>query len=143
MSQGQADFLAKVAKQLQTGSICVPLPGSQNVWRAESADGQHGFFLHMRRSGKVASQVTTQERYETNEILPRLDTDGRTHTNPDDTVVPTPHLHVYMEGFDDKWAFPLPEDLDVSSSDAATILVLFLKYCGIGPIPPFQTGVIS
>jgi hypothetical protein len=106
-------------------------------------DGEHGFFFHMRRSGNVVSQMTTQERYETNEILLRLDTDGSPHTNPDDTVVPTPHLHVYVEGFDDKWAFELPENLDVSSGDAATTLVLFLKYCGIDPVPPFQTGVVS
>jgi hypothetical protein len=36
----------------------------------------------------------------------RLDLDGPPHRNPDDEEIPWPHLHVYREGYGDKWASP-------------------------------------
>lgn len=77
-----------------------------------------------------------------NEILLRLDVNGPAHTNPDGTIVPTPHLHIYREGYDDKWAFPVPPDLDISSGQPDQILINFLRYCGVDPIPPVQGGLM-
>lgn len=142
LSQAAADHLARIAKQITSARVViVPTAGGQGAWEA-TATRQETFHLHMRRGRKVTSQVTLQERYETNEILLRLDVDGPTHANPDGTVVPTPHLHIYCEGYDDKWAFPVPPDLDISSGDAALLLITFLAYCGISPIPPVQGGVL-
>lgn len=42
--------------------------------------------------------------------LIRLDIEaGRVHTNPDGQDMPSNHLHIYREGYDDRYAFPLPE----------------------------------
>lgn len=143
LTQEAADYLARIAKDLtNTKVVLVPGPGDHQDWDASALGGKHSFFLHMRRGRKVSTQITAQERYETNEILLRLDIDGPTHGNPDGTIIPTPHLHIYREGYDDKWAFPVPTDIDISSGDAAQILANFLKFCGVDPLPPVQGGVI-
>ena len=40
----------------------------------------------------------------------RLDLDGPPHRNPDEAEIPCPHLHIYSEGFGDKWAMAAPAD---------------------------------
>jgi len=106
LSQEAADYLARIAKEITSANVLViPTTGRQAEWEATSITGREYFHLHMRRGRKVATQLTLQERLEPNEILLRLDLDGPTHSNPDGTVVPTPHLHVYRAAFDVKWAF--------------------------------------
>jgi hypothetical protein len=56
------------------------------------------------------TKATFQNRARAVIILYRLDIDGAPHRNPDDQEVPCPHLHVYREGFGDKWATPAPTD---------------------------------
>jgi hypothetical protein len=143
LSQEAADHLAQVAKQITSARVIViPASGKRMEWQASADQEKHRFYLNMRRGLKVPTQLTLQERYETNEILLRLDIDGPPHGNPDGTVVPTPHLHIYREGYDAKWAFPVPPDLDISSVDPLQVLVNFLLYCGITPIPPVQGGML-
>lgn len=143
LSQVEADYLVRVAKQINSAKvIVVPAAGGHDEWQATSVGGKDRFHLHMQRGRKVSTKVTLQERYETNEILLRLDIDGPTHGNPDGTVVPTPHLHIYREAFDDKWAFAVPPDLDISSGNPVDILASFLVYCGVVEIPPIQGGVL-
>ena len=143
LTQQAADFLAQVAKVITSAEvILVPSAGGSQAWEAEDYRGRDKFHLHMRRGRKVSTKITVQERYHTNEILLRLDIDGATHSNPDGTIVPTPHLHIYKEGYDDKWAFLVPPGLDISSGDPTLILINFLKYCGIDPIPSVQGGLL-
>jgi hypothetical protein len=74
------------------------------------------------------------------EILLRLDIDGPPHVNPDGVEVPSPHLHVYREGYGDKWAEPAPADFSDTSNLPRT-LEDFLKYCKVERIPLVQRGV--
>lgn len=142
LSQTAADYLARIAKQITSARVVlVPSPGGRAAWEASTSD-REAFHLHMRRGRKLSSQMTLQERFETNEILLRLDIDGPPHANPDGTVVPTPHLHIYREGYDDKWAFAVPPDLDIAAGDPAQVLINFLVYCGVSPVPPVQGGVL-
>lgn len=143
LSQEAADYLARIAKEITSANVLViPTTGTQADWEATSITGREHFYLHMRRGRKVVTQQTLQERFESNEILLRLDIDGPTHSNPDGTVVPTPHLHVYRAGFDDKWAFHVPAELDVSGGSPTEVLLQFLGYCGVAPIPPVQGGLL-
>lgn len=52
--------------------------------------------------------------------LLRLDSNGRVHSNPDDSLVDGTHLHIYKEGSHDQWAYPLPENIFSEFEDAAT-----------------------
>jgi len=73
-----------------------------------SVDGREHFFLDLRRGRVNLRKGTYQTRARKVVILARLDFCGPPHRNPDDEEVGSPHLHLYQEGFGDKWAFPVP-----------------------------------
>lgn len=74
--------------------------------------------------------------------LVRLDFGGAPHRNPDDVEVSSPHLHVYREGFGDKWAIPLPP-IFTNPMDAWLTLTEFMRYCNIAEPPNIQRGLFS
>jgi hypothetical protein len=109
----------------------------------KSEDGREAFIIDVNRKGKIKiSKCTYQERYQSIEILLRLDIDGPTHENPDGAEVPCPHLHIYKEGFAAKWAHALPAGEFTDTSDLASTLKDFLRYCKVRDIPDVQRGVI-
>ncbi|NQU21722.1 MAG: hypothetical protein HQ567_10595 [Candidatus Nealsonbacteria bacterium] len=70
----------------------------------------------------------------------RLDVDGPPHQNPDGEEMPSPHLHVYREGYGDKWAVPVPAEF-TDTSDLVCTLRDFMKYCNVQECPSIQRGV--
>ena len=76
------------------------------------------------------SKCTYQNRYRKDIILLRLDIDGPEHTNPDGEILGSPHLHIYREGYHDKWAFPLPSDFS-DDMELFTKFFEFLVWCNI------------
>ena len=63
-------------------------------------------------------------------ILLRLDLGFGGHRNPDDTEIRGPHLHVYREGYGDKWAYSLPKNF-TNSEDVFITLDEFMNYANI------------
>lgn len=59
---------------------------------------------------KVTLAATYQTRARESIVLARLDFDAK-HRNPDGTVVGVPHLHLYREGYGDKFAYEVPENM--------------------------------
>jgi hypothetical protein len=52
-----------------------------------------------------------------------------------------PHVHLFREGFDDKFAFPVSE-MGVDSGDAMDIvLIKLLRYCNVSGIPVIELGL--
>jgi hypothetical protein len=74
-------------------------------------------------------------------ILARLETGGPPHRNPDDSEVRCPHMHLYREGYADKWAFPVPGDLFGDLDDAWRTLHEFMAFCNITRPPEFERGL--
>lgn len=54
-----------------------------------------------------------------------------------------PHIHVYREGFDDKWAYQIPSGVFSDLSDRWQTLVDFMKYCNIIDPPNFKKGLFD
>lgn len=134
--QAEADRLRAMDKELtRVPQLVLPPTGHKQVWPARSLDGTEAFLVDTNRSNATL-KITFQERYLVTEILVRLDLSGSAHTNPDRTVVPCPHVHIYREGYNDGWAHPVPVDLDTSSGDPLLILHNFLVYCHFVAIPP-------
>lgn len=90
------------------------------------------------------TKCSYQERYKGTIILVRLDVDGPPHTNPDVQNVPLPHLapyngltlqcphlHLYVEGFMDKWAIPAPIDKFPQTGDIYSTVDDFFRFCNI------------
>lgn len=109
----------------------------------KSTDNRESFKVDVNRKGRIRlTKCTYQERYASVEVLLRLDIDGPPHENPDGDVVPCPHLHVYKEGFGDRWAYPIPSTF-TNTSDLVRTLGEFLMYCKIRNIPDIQRTINS
>ena len=133
LTQAEADMLLNIAKKLITkGAIEFPSSGEYGKLELASLDGREEFIVDINRRGQIKlTKCTCQERYRKDIILLRLDIDGPNHTNPDGTELPCPHLHIYREGFDDKWAVPLPSGRFTDVSNLVTTLFDFLRYCNV------------
>lgn len=59
-------------------------------------------------------------------VLARLDF-ASPHRNPDGTAVGVPHLHVYREGYGDKFAYEVPPGMLKNPDDPLQVLLDFLE----------------
>ncbi|TSA27051.1 MAG: hypothetical protein D4R67_06730, partial [Bacteroidetes bacterium] len=96
------------------------------------------FILDFYRGSFELLKYTYNKRYRQIIILLRYDAKGR-HANPDGENFDGPHVHIYKEGFDDKFAYPASDIGIEESDDMETVLVKFLRYCNVKSIPSIQT----
>ncbi len=68
----------------------------------------------------------------------RLDLDGPPHRNPDDREIPCLHLHIYREGYGDKWASPAPIDRYPNVQDLFSTFEAFMRHCNITEPPQLK-----
>jgi len=73
----------------------------------------------------------------------RLDIDGPPHRNPDESEVPCPHLHIYREGYGDKWAIIAPVEVYPISANLFSLFQAFMAHCNITAPPNFEIGLFS
>jgi hypothetical protein len=76
-------------------------------------------------------------------VLVRLDFGGSPHRNPDGEEIGSPHLHVYREGFGDKWAMPVPLDVFANLHDLARTLDDFMDYCHVVSRPAIERELFA
>ena len=148
LAQAEADALISMAKRLiMKGIIKFPSLGGYTTLDLASLDGREEFIVDVNRKGQIKlTKCTYQERYRKDIILLRLDIDGPDHRNPDDEVLPCPHLHIYREGFAHKWAFPIPPGIFTDTGDLVNTMIEFLRYCNVTnlhEIAQIQGGMFS
>lgn len=142
LTQSEADALIALSKRLeQRSTLYFPVAGDKATLQATSLDLRESFVFDIARARLRLSKCTYQERYRMTEILVRLDLDGPPHRNPDGTLVVCPHIHIYREGFADKWAEALPPEAFTDSSDLVQTLREFLEYCHVKNIPDIQESL--
>lgn len=144
LSQAEADLLLAHEKEAVEeeayeypdlgGAIRVPL---------QSLDGREQFSLDVSRSEINLSKGTCQNRGRVTVVLARLDFGGPPHRNPDDEEIPCPHLHVYKEGFGDKWAFKVPVGVFSDLTDPWKSLHDFMRFCNVTKAPTFRRGLFT
>ena len=106
-----------------------------------SDDGRDEFVLDVATFSIKLSKVTLQNRVRTTAILARLDIDGPPHRNPDDVEISSPHIHLFREGFNDKWAFAVPPEHFSDLSDRVKALEDFLRFCNVVAPQLFNFGL--
>jgi len=133
LTQTEAETLLSMEKNRATDEVYV-FPGMGGALRVPlfSPDKREEFVLDITRGRIDARSVI---------VLLRLDIAGPDHKNPDDTIIPCPHLHVYREGFGTKWAFPIPA-LFTAPSDLWLTLAHFMTYCKISTAPNIVQGLL-
>lgn len=156
ITQSEADALIVMEKKKATDELYnFPSAGEILTMPIVSIDERESFLLDVNRRGRIRlTRCTYQERYRGIIILVRLDIDGQPHTNPEVDNIPfsylapyngqtiqCPHLHLYIEGFMDRWAIPAPVDKFPDTSDLYVTLEDFFRYCNIIEPPVIQRGL--
>jgi hypothetical protein len=106
-----------------------------------SADKKERFLLDISHGQINLLKGKLQNRARQCVVIIRLDFGGSPHRNPDDEIILCPHLHVYKEGFGDKWAFPAPSTHFHDINDILTTLNDFMAYCNIVSPPQIIMGL--
>jgi hypothetical protein len=114
------------------GAISVPLI---------SQDKRENFLLDVSRGRINLLKGKYQTRARQVVVLVRLDFGGPPHRNPDDEEIACPHLHIYREGFADKWAMPAPTSAFPNTNDLWQTLTDFMQYCNIVEPPLLERGL--
>ena len=108
-----------------------------------SPDKRENFFLDITRAQIKISKATYQNRARQAIILMRLDIDGPPHANPDGELIPCPHLHIYREGYADKWAIAAPAEKYPNVKDLYETLEAFMRHCNVTQPPVIEKGLFA
>ncbi len=152
LTQSEADSLiAMQKKRTKEEMYNFPLAGERLTIPIISVDERESFLIDINRGGIRLTKCTYQGRYQKTIILVRLDIHGSPHTNPEVLNIPLPrlesyngqtiqcpHLHLYVEGFMDKWAIPAPSDKFLNTNNLRDTLDDFFRYCNIVKPPIMQ-----
>lgn len=139
LTQSEADDLLGMHK-VRVDDIVRPFPsvGESASYSLKSPDGREEFLLDVSRARIKVAKCTLQHRARSVVVLARLDLDGPAHRNPDGTVVPCLHIHLYREGFADKWASDVSGILNVFPADLRKTYDSFCDFCSIIEPPLLQ-----
>jgi hypothetical protein len=144
LTQAEADALIAMEKHRVTNDRHeFPMQGESLTVPLQSPDKREHFLLDLSRGRIDLLKVKMQNRGRQVVVLVRLDLGGAPHRNPDDTEVPSPHLHVYREGYGDKWAIPVPTERFRDTSDLWATLVDFLRFCNVTQPPHIDRGLFT
>ena len=142
LTQTEADaFMAMAKRATEMETQLFPAPGGRLAIPLESLDRSEDFLLDVSRSRLDFSKITYQNRARVVVVLLRLDLHGPPHRNPDDVVIPCPHLHVYRQGFGDRWAHAVPDNSFSDLSDRVQTLSDFMTLCNVTEKPEIQAGL--
>lgn len=144
LSQVEADLLLATEKHRVDeqrwrlpdtgGGIAVPLA---------SSDASEAFHLDINRGRINLLKGKIQNRARSTIVLARVDFGGPPHRNPDDEEIACPHIHLYREGYGDRWAYPISREVFSDPTDHWQMLVDFLRFCNVARPPHFERGLFT
>ena len=138
LTQTEGDALIAMRKTfVQPLTISMP-PGADQTHELIGDDKREQFLLDLWRGMLRLSKRKYQTRGRKVVVLVRLDIDGAPHTNPDGTKLGGAHIHLYREGYEDKWAYEINPGEFRNPSDPQNALDDFFRYCNIQNAAPFQ-----
>lgn len=122
---------------IKSRRISLP-PGVDETHELIGDDRRERFLLDLWRGTMRLSKYRMQTRGRIIVVLVRLEINGAPHTNPDGQVIDGTHIHIYREGFDDKWAYPVNPERFRDINNAGIAFEDFCRFCHIEEIPPYQ-----
>jgi hypothetical protein len=143
LTQGEADQLMQLTKHFlrPPASITIP-PGIDETYELAGPNDRERFLLDIWRGTLRLSKLKFQERVRTAIVLVRLDVDGAPHTNPDGQRFAGTHIHLFREGYDDKWAYPVDPTRFKLLTDPGTVFHDFCAFCNIESPPSVQAVIV-
>lgn len=144
LTQADADALLAIEKhRVNENEYDYPSLGGAVRIPLVSPDKRETFILDIERGRIKLTKGKYQNRARAVVILARLDFDGAPHRNPDDKEVECPHLHLYREGYGDRWAIPLPRSHFSDGSDPWVLLSDFMRFVNITVAPLVRRGLFK
>ncbi|MCY6372408.1 DUF6978 family protein [Clostridium ganghwense] len=136
LTNNEFNSLKNMKKEiLKCKQIIIPKPGKKLILDVISVNKKEDFNISLYRNRINFEKITYQNLHKrTSTPLIRIDLAGPPHFNPDGEKVLPPHIHIYKEGYGDKWAEPL-NNIFTNTNDLVQLLYDFLKYCNIINIP--------
>lgn len=124
------EYIAERKRFAEQTEIPIP-PGVKSVYDLIGTDGNNVYLLDVHRGVLKLSRVMLQNRVRVAMVLMRVDLNGRPHTNPDQQVLNGSHIHLYREGYEDKWAKPLDPSVFQDENDISQVFRDFCSFCNI------------
>ncbi len=153
LTQSEADALIAIEKHYDSASVAandnalkLPDLGGKLIVPLLCSNKREKFTIDITRSRIELTKETKQLRGRQVIVLLRLDVGGspyKTHRNPDDEEISSPHIHIYREGYADKWAYPVPADKFTNLTDSWQTLLDFMQYCNVTELPNFERGLFT
>ncbi len=144
LTQAEADALIAMEKHRAAEDWTdFPMGGQSIALSLQSANKREQFLLDLSRGRIDLLKVKMQNRGRQVVVLVRLDLGGAPHRNPDGEEIPTPHLHLYREGYGDKWAIAVPADRFTAIADIWATLEDFMRFCNITQPPRMERGLYT
>jgi hypothetical protein len=142
LTQSEADALI-VMEKVKTDYQIWDYPGfgGRITIPLASRNKRENFLLDICRGKIDLLKGTYQNRALQMVILVRLDFGGQPHRNPDGKEISSPHLHVYREGYGDKWAVAVSKNNFQNIHDLWQTLQDFMRYCNIVEPPNIERGL--
>lgn len=144
LTQAEADALLRMEKRcIDNQQHAFPQMGESLHMLLMSPDMRENFMLDVTRGSIAVSKISYQNRARQIIVLARLDVGGSPHRNPDDSEMPCPHLHLYREGFGDKWAVPVPAEHFSQLQDRWQTFEDFMRFVNITIQPYIERGLFD
>lgn len=133
-----------MSKEFDGGAPFATLgPGENERYDLRGVDErEERFVLDLGRGRRRAAKLKYQARGRVHVVLARLDVDGAPHTNPDGTAMGGTHLHLFREGWDDRWAFEIDSESFPNLGDQVQALLDFCSFIHVVDLPMVQAGML-
>lgn len=145
LTQFEADRLIQMSKIFVDNDPIVVSPGissARELLEATVSSSRSTYLLDIWMGTIRLSKIKYQTRTRSTIILVRLDISSSPHTNPDGQTIGGTHIHIFREGFEDKWAFNLDPYLFSNPNDKAASFTDFCSYCNVLNPPSFQVAML-
>lgn len=130
------NYFIKKIKVFKAKVLTIAPPGDQsrhNLYNHVDKDEKFTLIVNRKGHRNLHNLTILLNKVTKNEILVRFDVNGSDHQNPDGTIIPTPHLHLYNDEYDNGGiAIPLSEVSDTSLiKELDDSLEFFMNYTNI------------
>ena len=143
ITQEEADELLQMLKSCVSTFLNLPSIGNREQFELTAINNKSKrFMVSVNRANKFVEKISFTALYKEKNIrLLRLDINPtQKHTNPiqlgGEELIGT-HLHIYKEGFHDKYAIPF----DVTNPQLEKIFFSFLEQFNVIKIPPIRVQI--
>lgn len=139
LTQTEYDFIMQQEKSFDDINTPIQLGPAPIQWcrQINSLSNKEKYLLDFYRGSFELTRYTINKRYRQSIILFRYDNQGR-HTNPDGEHFIGAHIHLYKEGFNDKFAYPIT-DIEIEESDALEkVFEKLMYFCNVKVKPDIE-----